>query len=85
MNYSIAGLLVKIGYSETLTVDRLVALAACVLKLAEDIDPLCIAGADIAVFRDATGRFEFIAASDIGTEGSRLENEIRGAIQSTPR
>lgn len=56
--YNLASLLAEIGYSESMCVD-LIALSAYMLQVASKADSLCVAGADIAVYRDTVGPFEF--------------------------
>jgi hypothetical protein len=80
MNYSVAGLLAQIWYSESLNVDRLASLAACMLSLAERIDPLCVAGMDIAIYRNELGKFEFLQTNEAQKMAADLEASIRKLI-----
>jgi len=80
LNFSLASLLVEMGYSETLGVDRLIPLAACMLLVAGRIDPLCIAGEDIAVYRDSVGKFEFVQNSELKEAAAKLDSDIRKII-----
>lgn len=78
--YNLAGLLAQVGYSDALTVDRLISLAAYMLLVAQSLDPLCVSGSDIAVCRDAVGRFEFVPSDEITAAASKLESGIRQVI-----
>ena len=81
-SWSVASLLPQVWYSEGMSVDRTIRLAACALTLAERIDPLCVAGADIVAFRNSTQAFEFVPDDQIAREGLELDRNIRDLIQS---
>lgn len=78
--YNLASFWPQAGYSKDLPVDRLVPLAAYMLFIAHQMDPLLVEGADIAIFRDAVGRFEFVPSDEITAEASRLASGVRQVI-----
>lgn len=74
-----ASLLAETGYSESMCVD-LIALSAYMLQVASKADSLCVAGADIAVYRDTVGPFEFVDPKYVQESALRIENGLRGVL-----
>ncbi len=49
----------RVTYSADMSVAQLSRLAAYAVVMAGEMDPLCVAGLDMAIYRDSLGRFEF--------------------------
>ncbi|MGB8061322.1 MAG: hypothetical protein WCF26_05465 [Candidatus Sulfotelmatobacter sp.] len=58
--FTLSAFLPKYLYSPQLTVSEFALLAAHSIQSGHDLDSALIDGLDIAVYRDATGRFEFL-------------------------
>jgi hypothetical protein len=63
-------------YATDMTVSELSMMAAYAVKMAHVMDPLCVAGLDIAAYLDVTGKFEFLDGDAYGKEANILDGEI---------
>jgi 20S proteasome alpha/beta subunit len=68
------------AYSESLSVDRLISLAAYMLYTANKVDSLMIAGADMAVYRDTEKKFRFLDKAQISRAAKRMDKDIRKTV-----
>jgi 20S proteasome alpha/beta subunit len=65
-------------YSPEMSVTQLAKLAAFTVVMAGEMDPLIVAGLDIAIYRDSVGCFEFADSRDYYQQALKLEGNIRG-------
>ena len=78
--YNLASFWSQAGYSKRLGLNRLVPLSAYMLFIANKMSPECIEGADIAVFRYAVRKFEFLSSGAIRKAASEMDKDIRKLI-----
>lgn len=64
-------------YAEDMSVSQLSALAAYAVRMAHEMDSLCVDGLDIAVYSDSTARFEFLDSSEYWDKSGILDQKIR--------
>jgi hypothetical protein len=76
-SYSKASFFPMRFYSVEMSVTQLARLAAFAVVMAGDMDPLCVAGLDMAIYHDSVGRFEFVDSSDYSLQVMKLDGDIR--------
>lgn len=69
-------------YSQKLSVDKCVRLAAYAVKKSGEIDSLLIGGCDIAVYPNSHQKFEFMLDAEIQDIASRMDSEMRNVISN---
>jgi len=76
-NYSKASFFPQRYYSPDMSVDEVSLLAAYAVLMAGDLDPLCVAGLDMAIYRDSVGRFEFADRTFYEKKAAQVDQQIR--------
>jgi 20S proteasome alpha/beta subunit len=69
-------------YSPEMSVTQLAKLAAFTVIMAGEMDQLCVAGLDMAIYRDSVGHFEFVDSHDYSQQVMKLEADIRSLFVS---
>jgi hypothetical protein len=79
---SMASLLPEHFYSSDMSVDRLAVLAAYTIWLAHKVDPLCVKGLDIAIYRASAPNpeFEFLDGAEYLQRAATIHEAIRSAF-----
>jgi 20S proteasome alpha/beta subunit len=76
-SYSKASFFPMRFYSPEMSVAQLARLAAFAVVMAGEMDPLCVAGLDVAIYRDSANQFEFVDSRDYRQQAMKLEGDIR--------
>jgi hypothetical protein len=74
--YSNASFFPRHYYSQDMSLSELSTLAAYTVKMAHVMDPLCVAGLDIASYSDSIGKFEFLDGDAYAEKVDFLDKEI---------
>ena len=70
-------------YAEEMGVAQLSALAAYAVRMAHEMDSLCVDGLDIAVYRDSTGKFEFQDSAEYWAKAEKMDRRIRSVFSGS--
>ena len=76
-SYSKASFFPMRFYSPNMSITHLARLAAFAVVMAGEMDSLCVAGLDIAIYRDSVGHFDFADSRDYYQQAMMLDGDIR--------
>jgi 20S proteasome alpha/beta subunit len=82
--FNLAAFLPSRFYAPDWSVDELTHLAAYSVRAAHDLDTGIVDGLDIAVYRDATAKFEFLDCARLWNEAQFFDAKILEVLRSGP-
>jgi hypothetical protein len=80
-----AAFLPKRFYSQSMSIDELLWLAASSIRMAHDFDSFSVDRLDVAIYRDSSGGFELINGDSYWDEATKLSEKFDTSIRRTLR